>query len=193
MLCVGVAVGVSRSGLGPGAILASRYITLTIPMLCALYVAWLLYARGPARAAVHLGLLALMGLAFPAGHRFSREYGSHVRAVEIRVEHCLRSHAPTSVLMSRACPSLFPDIRSTRIFRMLRAAGVGAFNEFDEDRVASTPEASSPLRRDPASAIPHGCGGRTMEVPRRAAGPHAIGPRPRPGRDGRSPGAPGWR
>ena len=148
MLCVGVAVGVSRTGLGPGAILASRYVTLTIPMLCALSVAWLLYARGPARAAVHLGLVALLGLAFPAGHRFSREYGAHVRAIEIRVEHCLTAHVPTAVLLSRACPALFPDVAvAQESFRMLRAAGVGAFKEFEEDRVASTPEAAGAVRR----------------------------------------------
>jgi hypothetical protein len=148
MIGVALAVGFSRSGLGREAILASRYITLTIPLLCALYVAWLVYGRGPVRSAVHLGLAALLGLTVPAGQRFSRDYGSHVRAVELRVERCLRSHAPTAVLMSRACPSILADTTSAReCFRMLKAAGVGAFTEFDEDRVAAASATAVPVYR----------------------------------------------
>jgi hypothetical protein len=89
-----------------------------------------------------------MGLAFPSRYRFSRDYGSQVRTLELRVERCLTGHAPTAVLMSRACPAILADAQSAfECFKMLKAAGVGAFTEFLEDRVASTPESSATFRR----------------------------------------------
>jgi hypothetical protein len=148
MLCVAIAVGFSRSGLGPDAALASRYITLTTPLLCAMYAAWLVYARKVARSGIHLGLCALMCLAYPACNHFGREYGLFVRNAELRVERCLRGRVPTTVVMGRACPSLYPDAGVIlRSFKMLKAAGVGAFAEFEVERVATTPEAADAVRR----------------------------------------------
>ena len=45
MLCVAAAVAVSRAALGGDRIMSSRYITLTTPLLCVVYVAWLLYGK----------------------------------------------------------------------------------------------------------------------------------------------------
>jgi hypothetical protein len=128
--------------------MSSRYITLTTPLLCVVYVAWLVYGRPRTRLAVHLGLLILMCLAFPNGRRFSREYGTFVRNVERRVERRLRDHAPTPVLMKLVYPDFHSDrdlIRDS--FKMLKAARVGAFTEYEDDRVATTPEAAGAVRR----------------------------------------------
>jgi hypothetical protein len=149
MLCVALAVGVSRSGFGPDTALASRYVTLTIPLLCAVYVSWLVYAKGLARSAIHLSLIGLMGLAFPDGEQSSRIHGSHMREIEVGIEQDLRGHLPTAVLMSRACQVLQIDPKAAyRWFKMLKAARVGAFTEFEEERFASAPDdGTGPVRR----------------------------------------------
>ena len=46
-LGVAAAVGVSRSGFGPGAAVSSRYISISAPLLSVFYFAWLLYGPNP--------------------------------------------------------------------------------------------------------------------------------------------------
>ena len=70
MLATAIAIGLSRSGFGPGTALASRYITLTAPLLGALYIAWLAYGYRPTRVAVHTSLFAIVCLAAPANIAF---------------------------------------------------------------------------------------------------------------------------
>jgi hypothetical protein len=41
MLAIAASVGFSRSGLGPTAGLQGRYLSLGMPLFCALYIAWL--------------------------------------------------------------------------------------------------------------------------------------------------------
>jgi hypothetical protein len=148
MLGVSGAVGVSRAAFGPAAILASRYITLTTPLLCALYFAWLVYGKAPGRMGIHVGLLALMCLTLPDSHRYGRRYGWSVRVAEQRVERSLTHHVPTPELLTRACPAIYPEPGTARAcFQMLKAARIGAFAEFEEDRVASTREAAGTIRR----------------------------------------------
>jgi hypothetical protein len=142
MLSVAAAVGLSRSGLGPGAGLASRYITITAPLLSALYVAWLAYGPAPARWVVHVSLLALVCLAVPANTEFGLRVGDHQRSVYLLVERGLRARLPASQLMGQACPALFPDPNlAYECFKMLKAARIGKFKYFVDDRVASAPEA----------------------------------------------------
>ena len=50
LLILGLTVGWSRSGLGSGTGRGPRYVTLSAPLLSAVYVAWLIYGPGPARA-----------------------------------------------------------------------------------------------------------------------------------------------
>ena len=142
MICVAAAVGISRAGLGPVAILSSRYVTLTTPLLAALYLAWLLYGKAPARRGVHFGLATMISLTIPGGLHFSRDLGSYVRHVELRVERCLLARGSTEVLMERACPSLINTDRKFvyDLFKLLKGARVGAFAKFEEHQVASTPE-----------------------------------------------------
>ncbi len=109
MFSLAVAVGVSRAGLGPNVPLLSRYVTLTIPLLSALYFAWLIYGNTAARVGVHLVLLALILATLPNSHRFGREYGEAVRVHEKRLERGLRNHLPTARLLSSACPAIYPD------------------------------------------------------------------------------------
>jgi hypothetical protein len=148
MLVVAGAIGFSRAGLGAVAILASRYVTLTIPLFCVLYIAWLVYARGRARLAMHAMLLALIGLTLPDTYRTSRAYGWRVRVAEQRLERGLINHLPEAELVSRACPALYPDPATARgFFRMLKAARMGAFARYEDGGIASTAGTTGPLRR----------------------------------------------
>jgi hypothetical protein len=50
--------------------------------------------------------------------------------------------------MSRTCPAILADVETARrCFRMLKAAGVGAFAEYEEARVVAAPQAAVPLLR----------------------------------------------
>ena len=148
MLCVAGAVGISRSGLGPAVILASRYITLTFPLLVVLYIAWLLYGGARVRVGVHLILLVLIGATVSDSQRYSRRYGRPVLAAEQRVESGLRGHAPTPVLMSAACPDLYPmPERAGEFFKMMEAARLGPFAGPGDDRVARATDSGGSVRR----------------------------------------------
>jgi hypothetical protein len=148
MLAVAGAVGVSRAGFGPPAILASRYVTLTVPLLCVLYLAWLLYGNARARSAVSLGLLVMIAMALPDASSFGRNYGRHVRTCELRVERSLKDRDPWERLMSRACPAIYPHAEeAAAYFRMLRAARIGPFAELGEARIAAAAEPSGATRR----------------------------------------------
>jgi hypothetical protein len=109
MISIAVTVGFSRSGFGPASILASRYVTLTISLLCALYVAWLAHGHGRGRAGVHIALLLLIVATLPDTFRFSRKYGWDVRVAEQRVERGVKDRVPTAKLMTRTCPGIYPD------------------------------------------------------------------------------------
>jgi len=147
MLSVAAAVGLSRSGHGPGFGLASRYVTIAAPLLSALYVAWLAYGPAPARWMVHVSLLALVCLAVPANTEFGLRHGDHRRSVYLQVERGLKARVPASQLMSQASP-LFPwkPKYVYECFKMLKAARIGNFKYFVDDRVAAAPEASTAVR-----------------------------------------------
>jgi hypothetical protein len=148
MLTVAGALGVSRGGFVENGTLLSRYVTLAIPLLGALYIAWLAYGQAPARVGIHVVLLALVASTLPGNDRFSRAYGRPIRAAAQRVEEGLKSHAPTASVLNAACPSLYPlrDYVYDR-FKLLKAARVGPFTEFEEDRVATTTSAAIAVRR----------------------------------------------
>jgi hypothetical protein len=148
MLCVVGAVGVSRAAFGPSAILASRYVTLTIPLFCVLQIAWLTYGPARAREGIPAALLVLIAVTMPDTYRFSRRYCGSVRVAEQRVERGLKDHVPTAKLLKWASPVLYPDSHCVQErFRMLKVARMGLFTEFEESRVASSPSGATAVRR----------------------------------------------
>jgi hypothetical protein len=148
MLSVAAAVGLSRSGLGPNAGLGARYVTLTAPLLGVLYMAWLAYGPVPARRGIHVVLLALVCLTVPSSTALGLRYGRDARVSERRVERCVRDGAPASEVLKRACPALFPDpALAHEFFKMLKAARIGAFGSFNEDRMAGVPILPTTVRR----------------------------------------------
>jgi hypothetical protein len=111
-------------------------------------MAWLAYGKPAARLGIHLGLAALMLLSLPSGRLFSDSYGLRVRRIERRLERSLIEHAPAGVVLKQACPTLHPDARFIHdCFRMLKAGRVGAFAEFEDERISTTPDATGAIRR----------------------------------------------
>jgi hypothetical protein len=81
LLGVATSVGVSRSGSGPSAGLASRYTTILAPLISVLYVTWLLYGPASARRAIHISLLALICAGLPAQSHGARVGPESLRPV----------------------------------------------------------------------------------------------------------------
>jgi hypothetical protein len=142
------AVGYARSGLGPATGLASRYVTLTAPLLAAVYFAWLIYGSGIARRAVHVGLLVVVCLSLRGTVTASLEYGSSVKEAERRVERRLLARAPIAEVVRKTTLFFEPNSESVRtLYRMLKHARVGAFQYLNDDRLAVGPEEALGTRR----------------------------------------------
>jgi hypothetical protein len=147
LLCVAAAVGLSRSGTGQSAGLASRYTTILAPLICALYVAWLVYGPAPARRAIHVGLLALVCAGIPAQSRLAREIGRSRSTLYVKIESALESGVPTSRLLDIACPRLHPDRALIyESFKMLQQAQVGDFPYMVDDGLATKYDGFSVVR-----------------------------------------------
>jgi hypothetical protein len=148
MISVAAALGISRAGLGSNRTMLSRYITLSMPVLSAVYIAWLAYGAPRARSAIHGILVGLVILALPGSYRFGMEYGQTVLVAEQELEQGLKDHVPTAILLQRACPVLVPDPDFAHDrFKMLKAARMGAFTDFEDDRVATAPDPAGAVRR----------------------------------------------
>jgi hypothetical protein len=148
MICVAIAVGLSRSGLGPECGLASRYVTTAAPLLGALYIAWLVYGPASARWMVHVGLLALVCLSVPANTEYSQRLGEQRRLLYFQLERSLKSRVPASQLIGQVCPALLPDRDCTyECFKLLKAARIGRFKYFIDDRVAAAAAVEDPAAR----------------------------------------------
>ncbi len=142
LLGVAVAVGVSRSGFGPGAAVSSRYISISAPLLSLFYFAWLLYGSNPARRAIHIGLLTLVCAGIPANARSALRMGEDRRDLYIHVERSLRAGLPASLLMEQVTPGLYPNPGyAYERFKMLKAARVGMFRYFVDDKFSGGADA----------------------------------------------------
>ncbi len=144
MIGAALAVGISRSFIGGR---AGRYVTTTAPLLCALYVAWLVHGSARTRRLVHASLCAVVVLTVPVNIKFGLRVGAHRRAVYSRIERAMKSHSTISAIVKTACPVLLPNRPFVETsFRMLRDARIGRFGSLVDDRVAAAPNGSSAIR-----------------------------------------------
>jgi hypothetical protein len=138
LLIVAASVGLSRSGVGREAGLAGRYITILAPLVCAVYLAWLVYGPAPARHAVHIGLFALVCAGISDHFRSARELGSARRSVYVKLERSMTRGVPSSRVLDLACPAIFGDRAMTyEAFKMLKDAQVGSFRYLVDDGLAA--------------------------------------------------------
>jgi hypothetical protein len=147
LLIVAASVGLSRSGLAGEPGLAGRYITILAPLVCAVYIAWLVYGPAPARRAIHVGLLALVCAGLPDQFRSARELGSARRTLYVKLERSMIRGLPTSRVLDLACPAIFCDRATTyEAFKMLKQAHVGSFRYLVDDGLAAKPDESRVVR-----------------------------------------------
>ena len=148
MLCMAMAVGFTRSGLGPEMGLGTRYITLTSPLLGVLYVAWLVHGPARARWGIHTALLALACLTLWPNISYGLAYGRQLNVSVRAVERSLKARVPVDVMLKRACPAIHPDPRVVfDAFNLLKEARIGEFGAFNERPIAVAPASSEVIRR----------------------------------------------
>jgi hypothetical protein len=137
LLCVVAAIGLTRSGYGPGTGFAGRYFTISVPLLGVVYATWLLYGPPSARRAIQVGLLTVVCAGLPFQIHFARTIGEGHRFMMAKVEQDLRDGVTTSRLLDSSGPYLFPDRDfMSRSLTMLRSARIGEFGNLVDDRVA---------------------------------------------------------
>jgi hypothetical protein len=132
-LGLALAVGWGRSGSDAGAGLAPRYVTLSVPLLCWLYVAW---CRLPwprvARVAHVATLLATLWL-YPANLAFGMEFGHARRKVLQALVEDLDAGMPLERVVERHGSDVYPSWAPlTQWLRMLRDDRLGPFSPADK-------------------------------------------------------------
>ncbi len=135
MVGAAIVVGLSRSGLGPGTGLATRYITIACPLLIVVYVSWLVYGSATTKAWVQAGLLVVFCLAIPANVRLARIQGEYHCSRVVHFERGMQAGVPLSQLVQATGHQLLPDAKEmSRLLKMLKSARSGkyAFLNVDE-------------------------------------------------------------
>ena len=140
MACLAFGLGMGRDGF------ETRYITLSVPAVCAAYISWSLF--GPVwlqkvmRRALFATALAALAANTSWGWEYARGLKSHLSAFEAD----LRAGVPPYLLVQRHGYYLHPHQEMvTDYMPLLRDAGVGAFHylrsdpPFREVSVALTP------------------------------------------------------
>ena len=137
---VAVSVGVSRSGFGPGAGLASRYVCLAAPLLSALYVTWLIYTPAQAQRALQACLLLVVCLSVPGSLQEAKDLGEPRLQCYRRMERSLQAGMSDSQILDLACPALLLPNRNaaSELLQMLRSSGFGKFKNLDDAHIAIT-------------------------------------------------------
>jgi hypothetical protein len=147
-LSVAASVGFARSGLSPDFGMSSRYVTLSIPLLGIIYLAWLVYGGPRSRRVVHIGLLALVCAGSVVEARYACACGEYRRSRLVRIERGLKGGLPTSRLLDLACGTLSPDRPGLyECFRVLKAARIGKFGDLVDDGLSAKPETPDKVRR----------------------------------------------
>jgi hypothetical protein len=135
-------IGWNRAGFGPYEGFQWRYVTLSAPLLCGLYLAWEAY--GPRRlgqllpACLFTAVCIFFWPNFESGH----EMGEGLRELMVTLEHDIRAGVPASVLAQRST-WLFPNPEMLeKRFEMLQRAGWGNFRYLRIDHNTGSDNAS---------------------------------------------------
>ena len=147
MLCAAVAVGFSRSFIGPGGARVGRYVTTTSPLFCALYVAWLIHGSARTQRLIQAALFVVVILTVPTNIKHGLSVGESRRVVYTRLERDMNAHSTLSAVVKNAWPDLYPSKEFIEVsFKMLKEAQVGHFGDLVDDRLAAAQNPSKPIR-----------------------------------------------
>jgi hypothetical protein len=128
MATLALAIGLGRSGF------ESRYITLSVPVICGLYFVAMKYLPTRWRARGAAGLLGAALLAAPANTASGLEYARWLRGELGRFEARMRDGVPPHQLIRDHHAQLYPQQQLLADYLpMLRDAGFGAFARLAPD------------------------------------------------------------
>lgn len=132
---VALGIGWGRAGLGCAhSGLASRYVTLAAPALCAVYLAWGIAGRGQCGAFVQIALFGVACLFclpnFQEGFTYARAH----RAAYLVFENELKAGLPPRQLAERHLADVFPDKPYLRLcLVMLKQSGNPVYRSLRDD------------------------------------------------------------
>ena len=128
---VALAVGWGRSGYGEDTILASRYVTLSLPLLCGLYLAWVAYAPRRTGLAVQTVLfLVVASLCYQNGAAGLAAGSYHQELMAPIQQAAERGMAPGEIVERFKNTPLYPDRRLlVQRLEMLRRTHMGPYRE----------------------------------------------------------------
>jgi hypothetical protein len=128
MASLALGLGMGRDGF------ESRYITLSVPALCAVYLAWRIYAAPRFQPLVRIVLFATAVMVLPPnawwGLRYARDLKSHLAAFEADMV----AGIPPYELIQHYAKYLHPhQIIVMDYMPFLRESGIGAFRRLHDD------------------------------------------------------------
>lgn len=136
-----VSMAMARSGRGPNACYAVRYVLLAAPALWGLYFTWLLYGPRFLRGTITYGLLAAVACVFPFNVKENVQIGrGHVRMIRAAERDVLAGQAP-SVIAYRHIKSVLDPLAHdwenfAELLRSLRRANISPFQQMGTDPVS---------------------------------------------------------
>ena len=135
LLTLALAVGWGRTGSGLGRGMQNRYVTIAAPVLCLVYVAWVV--NGPYRAGrtIQLCLFILTCLMLPSNIHEGLHSGESRRAFLKPVERGLKRYLPGTELIARFGDRLY--LNNEHLYFLmceLKRGRVGPFRSFCDDR-----------------------------------------------------------
>ena len=131
MLLLAVGIGWGRAGLGPGAGLEDRYVTLAMPLICLFYLQGVLYCSPVAWRHLRRVLLLLICVFLVVNCRRGLQYGQMFRGLFARLESDMRAGIPPEALAVRHGDRLghAPIPVYAAQLAMLREARCGPYRE----------------------------------------------------------------
>ena len=122
-------IGWGRSGFGPGAALAPRYVALSVPLVCWVYLAWCRLPWPRAGRAVQVAIFAAAAGLYPGNFSSGADYG-HARRDSLQgLVRDIEAGRPLAEAAAAHSPRVYPDptILAARL-RMLRERRLGPFS-----------------------------------------------------------------
>jgi hypothetical protein len=137
MAALALAIGWGRAGFGPGMGLSKRYVTLAVPMLCAAYLASVLYDQPVFGRLVRVGLcLATLGMLW-SNTRQALYYGQGLRQIMSQFKADIHALPPMALVDFYARTPIAPYPLNTSDWQgyltMLKRARLDPFTHMPED------------------------------------------------------------
>jgi hypothetical protein len=145
---VALGIGWGRCILGPGSGAGSRYVLLTVPALCALYFAAVIYGRELFGRLAQIMMLCFACALLPLNTAGGLAYARARASVADAMLRDLRAGMPANVLAQRYVPAIYPFPNSVEPrLEMLRRAQAGPYRGIDPDahRCHAVPLAFAPV------------------------------------------------